>query len=47
MSSFDQEKLLVGNQQVFFTSSEDMHFIEDGTIDFIMTSTQSTEESEG
>ena len=38
MSSFDQEKLLVGNQQVFFTSSEDMHFIEDGTIDFIMTS---------
>ena len=38
MASVDQEKLLVGNQQVFFASSEDMPFVEDGTIDFIMTS---------
>ena len=38
MSYLEPETLCVGNQQVYFASSEDMRFIEDGTVDFVMTS---------
>lgn len=38
MSSSEPEHLSIGNQQVFFTSSEDLRFIPDGSVDFVMTS---------
>ena len=34
----EPEQLSVGNQQVFFTSSEDLHFLPDGVADFVITS---------
>ena len=36
--SREPEQLSVGNQRVFFTTSEDLHFLPDGVVDFVMTS---------
>ena len=38
MTPSEPEQLSIGNQRVFFASSEDLSFIQDSSVDFVMTS---------